>query len=160
MTRWLWTGGGTDSVQDQPRSDEPDHNTAASQLTFSLPVLLLSVSDSAPEEEGLWPPATRRIHGGRIPCCHWLLRLSMLCWGISGRLKHGEALDQGRCTTTRPQGSDEHCGNDIICSVATPRGSARKIRRQFTAEQWCVWLKNHSNTCGLAEDRLRVKRNT
>lgn len=40
-------------MQDQPHSDEPDHNTAASQLTFSLPVLLLSVSDSAPEEEGL-----------------------------------------------------------------------------------------------------------
>lgn len=66
------------------------HHYQQLHLTLSLSVLLLSVSDSAPEEVGLWPPVNLVIHGGRSPCCHGLLGLSMLCWGISkGRYRGG-----------------------------------------------------------------------
>lgn len=59
-------------------------------LTFSLSVLP-SVSDSAPEEEGLWPSATLVIHGNRMISCQWLPPPSMLCWGIYESWDRGES---------------------------------------------------------------------
>lgn len=79
----------TSCAFDMKESQTTPSTASSHSLTFSLSVLLLSVSDSAPEEEGLWPPATLVIHGGRMPGCHWLLVLSMLCWGISKSQEKG-----------------------------------------------------------------------
>lgn len=114
---------GTGSFEERPHTQEPNYPITGLQLTFSLSVLLLSVSDSAPEEDGLWLPATLAIHGGRTPCCHWLLWLSMLCWGISGRLRQGEVGTEGRCTTLQG-GFGEYCSNITHC---TAEGSSERL---------------------------------